>query len=123
MRPNRGRSLPLRLPLGPIACADAEHDHEDDATPQHRLALLPPRPCTQGSGLGVRGLSPTAYRLLPSDFSPHEVYHNPMPRVAPAIPEETALLCEKCGYMLNGIPTDSLCPECASPIAESLPIN
>src|SRR3954469_10939031 len=46
-----------------------------------------------------------------------------MARVAPAVPEESALLCEKCGYIVNGIPTDSLCPECASPIAESLPIN
>jgi hypothetical protein len=46
-----------------------------------------------------------------------------MARVAPAIPEETALLCEKCGYIINGIPTDSLCPECASPIADSLPEN
>src|SRR6266571_4722751 len=44
-----------------------------------------------------------------------------MARVAPAIPEETALLCEKCGYIIDGIPTDSLCPECAMPIAESLP--
>jgi len=44
-----------------------------------------------------------------------------MARVAPVVPEETALLCEKCGYIINGIPTDSLCPECATPIAESLP--
>ncbi len=44
-----------------------------------------------------------------------------MARVAPAVPEESALLCEKCGYIVNGIPADSLCPECASPIAESLP--
>jgi hypothetical protein len=44
-----------------------------------------------------------------------------MARVAPAVPEETALLCEKCGYIVNGIPRDSLCPECAAPIAESLP--
>jgi hypothetical protein len=44
-----------------------------------------------------------------------------MARVAPAIPEESALLCEKCGYIVNGIPMDSLCPECAAPIVESLP--
>jgi hypothetical protein len=44
-----------------------------------------------------------------------------MPRVAPVVPEQSALLCEKCGYIVDGIPPDSLCPECASPIAESLP--
>src|SRR5205085_9325028 len=44
-----------------------------------------------------------------------------MARVAPTVPEESALLCEKCGYIVNGIPMDSLCPECAAPIAESLP--
>jgi hypothetical protein len=44
-----------------------------------------------------------------------------MARVAPAVPEESALLCEKCGYIVNGIPMDSLCPECATPIEESLP--
>lgn len=44
-----------------------------------------------------------------------------MPRVAPVVPEESALLCEKCGYIVDGIPKDSLCPECASPVAESLP--
>src|SRR2546423_1585096 len=46
-----------------------------------------------------------------------------MARVAPVVPKETALLCEKCGYIVNGIPTDSLCPECAAPIAESMPTN
>jgi hypothetical protein len=46
-----------------------------------------------------------------------------MARVAPAVPEETALLCEKCGYIVSGIPMDSLCPECGEPINESLPQN
>ncbi len=55
------------------------------------------------------------------DCAGWQVYHNLMARVAPAIPEETALLCEKCGYIVNGIPQDSLCPECAAPIVESLP--
>ena len=44
-----------------------------------------------------------------------------MARVAPTIPEETALLCEKCGYIINGISAESVCPECATPIVESLP--
>src|SRR3982750_1494160 len=51
----------------------------------------------------------------------HQVYHNSMPRVAPAVPEQSALLCEKCGYIINGIDLNSRCPECATPIAESLP--
>ena len=46
-----------------------------------------------------------------------------MARVGSAAPEESALLCEKCGYIVNGIPMDSLCPECATPIEESLPEN
>jgi hypothetical protein len=31
-------------------------------------------------------------------------------------PEETDLLCENCGYMLNGLPADGNCPECGSTI-------
>ncbi len=44
-----------------------------------------------------------------------------MPRIAPVIPAETDLLCEACGYTLNGLPADSRCPECGRAIAESLP--
>jgi hypothetical protein len=32
----------------------------------------------------------------------------------------TDLLCEKCGYVLNGLPDTSRCPECGTPIAESI---
>jgi len=46
-----------------------------------------------------------------------------MAPVSPAVPEDSALLCEKCGYIVDGIPADSLCPECGSPIANSLPAN
>ena len=42
-----------------------------------------------------------------------------MSRVAPVIPAETDLLCEGCGYTLNGLPADSSCPECGKPITES----
>lgn len=42
-----------------------------------------------------------------------------MSRVASAIPAENDLLCESCGYTLNGLPDDSNCPECGKPIAES----
>jgi hypothetical protein len=42
-----------------------------------------------------------------------------MSRVAPVIPAEADLLCEGCGYTLNGLPDDSNCPECGKPIAES----
>src|SRR2546423_5058311 len=42
-----------------------------------------------------------------------------MVRVAPSVPEESALLCEGCGYVLNGLPGDSRCPECGRPIVES----
>src|SRR2546421_69887 len=43
-----------------------------------------------------------------------------MTRVATIIPAETDLLCEGCGYTLNGLPDDSNCPECGKPIIESL---
>src|SRR5437762_3263188 len=43
-----------------------------------------------------------------------------MTRAATIIPAETDLLCEGCGYTLNGLPDDSNCPECGKPIIESL---
>jgi hypothetical protein len=43
-----------------------------------------------------------------------------MPREA-TIPAETDLLCESCGYVLNGLPPDSRCPECGQPAADSDP--
>ena len=42
-----------------------------------------------------------------------------MARVAPTVPDEAALLCEGCGYVLSGLPADSRCPECGRPIVES----
>jgi len=35
-------------------------------------------------------------------------------------PEETDLLCENCGYMLNGLPPSGNCPECGTAIDFSL---
>lgn len=43
-----------------------------------------------------------------------------MTRVAPTVPAENDLLCEGCGYTLNGLPADSNCPECGKPIEESI---
>ncbi len=42
-----------------------------------------------------------------------------MPR-AVIVPRETDLLCEKCGYILNGLPDGANCPECGVPTSESL---
>lgn len=44
-----------------------------------------------------------------------------MPRVAPAVPAESDLLCESCGYTLNGLPDDGRCPECGTAVADSAP--
>ncbi len=38
----------------------------------------------------------------------------------PTIPDASTLLCERCGYEIGGIDSE-LCPECARPIADSLP--
>ena len=37
------------------------------------------------------------------------------------IPAETDVLCEHCGYVLNGLPPGSNCPECGRPAADSDP--
>lgn len=41
-----------------------------------------------------------------------------MPR-AVNVAAEADLLCENCGYVLNGLPADGNCPECGAPIAVS----
>jgi hypothetical protein len=46
-----------------------------------------------------------------------------MARVAPRVPELTDLLCEACGYVLNGLPDTSRCPECGKLISESVGEN
>lgn len=35
--------------------------------------------------------------------------------------DEFTLLCERCGYVVEGLPAESACPECGKPIVESLP--
>ena len=40
--------------------------------------------------------------------------------MATQAPAETDILCETCGYTLNGLPTSSNCPECGSPIDLSI---
>lgn len=35
--------------------------------------------------------------------------------------DEYELLCEGCGYSIEGLPGDGVCPECAKPIVESVP--
>lgn len=43
-----------------------------------------------------------------------------MPRVATVVPADTDILCEGCGYTLNGLPESSNCPECGKPIGQSV---
>lgn len=35
------------------------------------------------------------------------------------VPAETSVLCESCGYTLDGLPTTGQCPECGADIAQS----
>lgn len=42
-----------------------------------------------------------------------------MPRVAADVPADSSILCEGCGYTLDGLPTGANCPECGKPVIES----
>lgn len=44
-----------------------------------------------------------------------------MSRRAGAWTDEYELLCERCGYSIEGLPRGGKCPECGRPVAQSLP--
>jgi len=44
-----------------------------------------------------------------------------MTSAAANIPDDSALLCEYCGYNLTGLPDDGRCPECGRSVVDSLP--
>src|SRR5690242_9252045 len=42
-----------------------------------------------------------------------------MSRLTTSVPAESDILCEHCGYTLNGLPQSGHCPECAAPVVNS----
>jgi hypothetical protein len=52
-----------------------------------------------------------------------QVYHQSMTRAArtTTIPSDDQLLCERCGYVISGLPPGVNCPECGAPTEESAP--
>lgn len=44
-----------------------------------------------------------------------------MARDENTLPDDTAMLCEACGYILTGLTAESNCPECGQPISGSSP--
>ncbi len=47
------------------------------------------------------------------------VYHPLVSRVIKTVPAANTVLCEGCGYILDGLPDNGRCPECAKPLVES----
>lgn len=39
----------------------------------------------------------------------------------PPASDQATLLCERCGYIIDGLPSSSNCPECGTPVAASFP--
>jgi hypothetical protein len=46
-----------------------------------------------------------------------------MPGASASVPAESDLLCESCGYTLNGLSQTTNCPECGRPVAETTDPN
>src|SRR5688500_11960173 len=46
-----------------------------------------------------------------------------MTRAVATVPHDTDVLCEHCGYVLNGLPDDGRCPECGQSISDSVGVQ
>ena len=46
-----------------------------------------------------------------------------MSRADRLVPEESSLLCEGCGYVLDGLPADGNCPECGLPMERGVAVR
>jgi hypothetical protein len=102
------------------------------APPAACRRLHPPETATHTHARATQNAAPAPFfvfrfpffifRCISADRTRHRIQSMPRSATASAaadVPADTAILCEGCGYTLDGLPLHSNCPECGKPIAES----
>src|SRR5437016_840949 len=90
----------LRAPRG-IPPPPARQSHPADRISPVNHSTDPRRTDNSDRDRGLRTRSSCA---APMTLVHRRAYDSPMPRIAPVVPPESSLLCEGCGYVLDGLP-------------------